>query len=89
MGSFSAAEFNEMFSTEEQEDYFAGAYDKSCEVCGGSGKVWVDTDVHDAALAEAAECPCAKCVEQLRAEAAQERKTMWYEMGCPDGYFEG
>lgn len=39
LGAFTLDEFNQDFDDEEQERYFAGGYDETCEVCGGSGKV--------------------------------------------------
>lgn len=42
LGAFSGEEFDEAFGTpEEKEDYFAGVYDKTCEDCGGTGKVQI------------------------------------------------
>lgn len=40
LGSFTMSEFNETFDDpEDREAYFAGAYDKRCETCGGDGKI--------------------------------------------------
>ena len=39
LGAFSADEFNDAFDPDEQEAYIAGAYDRCCEECGGSGKI--------------------------------------------------
>lgn len=40
LGSFTQSEFYECFDDEEsRERYFAGGYDKVCNVCHGSGKI--------------------------------------------------
>lgn len=39
LGAFTREEFDEAFDYEEQERYFAGEYDRQCDVCHGSGKV--------------------------------------------------
>lgn len=40
LGSFTMSEFHECFDDEEsRERYFAGEYDKVCNVCHGSGKI--------------------------------------------------
>ena len=41
LGAYGREEFDEAFSPKEQEDYFAGAYDRPCEHCRGTGKVKV------------------------------------------------
>ena len=38
LGAFTSSDLQE-WTGEELEDYFAGAYDCLCSVCGGSGKV--------------------------------------------------
>jgi DnaJ-class molecular chaperone len=38
LGAFTASEWDEQ-GFEFQEDYLAGNYDKTCEVCNGTGKV--------------------------------------------------
>lgn len=42
LGAYSVEEFQREFDEEEQEMYFAGAYDSCCEECEGSGKLLVD-----------------------------------------------
>src|ERR1700692_1203166 len=39
LGAFPMSEFNEQFAPDEQAEYFAGAYDRTCEPCKGSGKI--------------------------------------------------
>jgi hypothetical protein len=39
LGDYTAEEFNEAFDPEEQERYFEGGYDRTCEQCNGTGKV--------------------------------------------------
>jgi hypothetical protein len=39
LGAFSAEEFHDQFNDDEADDYIAGRYDRTCEMCGGSGKV--------------------------------------------------
>ncbi len=39
LGAFSRQEFEEEFDYEEQEAYFNGEYDRTCDHCNGSGKV--------------------------------------------------
>lgn len=39
LGAYTREEFDQEFDYEEQERYFAGEYDRPCEVCEGSGKI--------------------------------------------------
>jgi hypothetical protein len=39
LGAFTAEEFQDSFCDDEAADYMAGRYDRTCEECGGSGKV--------------------------------------------------
>lgn len=39
LGAYTQEEFDEQFSPEEQEDYFNGVYDTTCNTCHGTGKV--------------------------------------------------
>jgi hypothetical protein len=39
LGSYSREEFEREFDYEEQEAYFNGDYDRTCDTCHGSGKV--------------------------------------------------
>lgn len=39
LGAISAEQMAHDWDEEEQERYFAGGYDESCEVCEGTGKV--------------------------------------------------
>lgn len=41
LGAFTRSEFDECFDPSEQDEYFAGAYDRACEHCNGSGKIKV------------------------------------------------
>lgn len=92
LGAFSRAEFDEAFTPEEQADYMAGGYDKLCERCRGSGKLWIDLGPH---LAEGERdsdglCPCRGCWEQREGWRREEARMRWIESGCPDDfYYEG
>jgi len=41
LGAYTREEFDESFDYDEQEAYFRGDYDRTCEHCRGSGKVRV------------------------------------------------
>lgn len=67
LGAYGAEEFNHEFSYEEQEAYRRGDYDKTCEVCGGTGKVLaVDFDAFEARDPAMAK----EYKDDMRAEAA-------------------
>lgn len=42
LGSYTQSEFDDAFDPEEQEEYFAGAYDTICQTCRGQGKLRED-----------------------------------------------
>lgn len=90
LGAFSAHEFAEQFSPDEQEDYFAGRYDRSCERCGGSGKVWADTGPCVKADAGDEPCPCGECTAERHRADYEDARMRWAEDGCrEDFYYEG
>lgn len=71
LGAYTREEFEEAFGTpEEQEAYMRGDYDRPCECCGGSGKVWI-VNVRACTFAEKREL-----VEQRRSARweAEERR---------------
>jgi hypothetical protein len=73
LGSFTSSEFDEAFDFEEQDAYFKGDYDRTCENCRGQGKV-LEPDWE-------------RCNKQQREELtgiAEDRKTAEWErrMGC-------
>lgn len=86
--AYTRDEFEEAFSDDEQrEAYFAGGhgmYGVACEVCNGA-KVVPVPDVRA--------CKAAGLLEVLREwrkqerrreqQAAQDRRTQWFEDGCP------
>ena len=39
LGSFTQEDIERDWSPDDWEDYCAGAYDRPCDVCGGSGKI--------------------------------------------------
>ena len=67
LGSFPQSEMAEE-GQEFMEDYMAGHYDKVCERCRGSGKLWYDTGphitVHELAAEGLDQCPCGDCEGQ-------------------------
>lgn len=50
LGAITADEWHDNWSPDEQDDYMAGVYDKTCDNCEGEGKVKVID--HDARLTD-------------------------------------
>ena len=82
---YSQEEFAESFDDEEAADYFkrGGRYDVSCPTCKGRNVVAVP-DLDCCTPEEKAQVEAWEEQEADRArEEAQDRRTRWYEDGCP------
>ena len=83
LGAFTMDEFNHSFDPDEQAEYFAGKYDRRCENCDGTGKVFVkDVDAtHDP---DNWECGCQACRDEYERGLAEDRALARAErrMGC-------
>lgn len=82
LGAFTGDQMRE--DPDFADDYRAGVYDRSCETCGGSGKVKVvdrakcskaDLAAYDAQQRESAECDAIQRQERLMEGG-------WREEGC-------
>lgn len=76
LGAFSSDEFDAEFDDEEQERYFAGGYDETCEVCDGAGKVRTPANADEEAEAQADADAAAqdRYWQRLEAHACGERE---------------
>lgn len=86
--AYSQEEFEEAFpcGSEEREHYFrrGGMYDVICTVCGGKNVVLVVDEAACTTPEQKAHLKAYKKAERERArEEAEDRRTMWYESGCP------
>lgn len=77
----------EEWDQDEVADYFAGKYDRSCDLCKGSGKLWIDTGPCIAGVEDDEVCPCNDCQIARDREDYNDRRMRWYEDGCPEGSF--
>lgn len=68
---------------EEREMYFSGGYDVECYGCGGK-RVQPSPDLeHCSPAIQACMKKRIKDLAEIRAEEAADRRTRWYESGCP------
>lgn len=87
LGSFTKDEFDQAFDDEEsRQNYFDGAYDRPCEPCKGSGKVWVDDSPHDDGLANNGDCSCRACEIVKERDEWEASRLQWAENGY-QGHF--
>ena len=82
---FTASEMDDMCDGDPdfREDYFAGRYDVRCTTCNGANVVPV---VDESALSPSDRRRFKACERQeyeRAAEEAADRRTRWYENGCP------
>lgn len=86
--AYSGEEFDEAFEpgSEEREHYFkrGGMYDVRCEVCNGKNVVLViDEERCTSDEQKAALKTYTKYQRRREREDAEDRRTTWYESGCP------
>lgn len=81
LGAITSDEWHNDWDPEEQERYIAGEYDRPCTACEGLGRQ-LELDP-DAKLTDLQREAIAYHEESAR-EAAQDRRTAWFESGCPE-----
>lgn len=84
--AYTREEFEEAFDDEEsREAYFkrGGMYDVTCEECGGDRVVAVPTEEGANGDQKAHMKAFEERLEEQAREDADDRRTRWYEDGCP------
>lgn len=80
LGAISGDEFHHQWSEEGRDNYLSGMYDRPCGICSGRGRCLEPLD--DSQLT-AQQREALKQTRDDEEDAAADRRTAWYESGCP------